>query len=479
MKRINIILAVLLIFSTSCNNWLELEPENEVIKKDFWQTQVDVESVLWSAYSGLQNLHRDIIQMGEARGDGVDLLNNAGLNKIRLGTVTPNDTYASWANWYKVINFCNLVIAESSSVLGRDINYFEEEHNAIIAEAKVLRALAYFYIVRLWKDAPLIVAPYDTDEQAYLKKKDSEETILNFCKNDLEESIPFLKDSYTQEWEIYARITKTAAQTLMADVCLYSEDYESVIKYCDEILNGGLKKLEAGEDWFDLFLDDFSNESIFEIGFDRSLNQWNQLFQIYYNNNNPLFAFAEHWEKRNLYSESDIRGVKATYNESNRFILKYVSILPSKPIYIGASTSDFNFKIYRLAEVYFMKAEAHVMLQQYNEAEELMGIIRERAGLGQSVLVAANIDAWINFLLEEKLREFMGEGKRWFDLLRIGKKNNWERKDLIINTLLEFIPSIDAAKMESVLQNPYAYYLPIHSRDIEFNNLLEQNPYYK
>ncbi|TKG96987.1 RagB/SusD family nutrient uptake outer membrane protein [Puteibacter caeruleilacunae] len=479
MKRIYIILAALMVFTSSCNSWLELEPENEVIKEDFWNTQEDVESVLWSAYSGMQKLHTEMLTMGEAKGDGVDVFNNATLQAVRLGMITADNETASWEDWYQIINFCNLIIAESEGVLDRDINYHMEEHHSLIAEAKTIRAFCYFYIVRLWKEAPLVTEAYDTDDQTFLKKKDTEETILEFCKQDLIDNLEYLKDSHTKEWEIYGRITKVAGQTLLADICLYKEDYQEAITYCDQVLNNRFKALEDGEDWFELFMDEFSNESIFEIAFDKSKDQKNGLYGIFYNNNKPVFTYAEHWSRKKLFADNDIRGEKASYNKANSYILKYVSTLPTKPVYISSSASDFNYKIYRLAEVYFMKAEAHVMLEQYDQAKQLMGVIRERAGLGNAVSVTSNVEQWLDFLLEEKLREFLGEGKRWFDLLRIGKKNNWQRKDLIIRTLMEYVPGADAAKVESMLQNPYAYYLPIHKNELEYNNLLEQNPYYK
>lgn len=481
MKKIILICsAFLVLLLTSCNHWLELEPENEIIKEDFWQTQEDVESVLFSAYAGLRNLHTDLITLGEIRGDGVDLYSgNASLNSIRNGTLTPDNPYASWAKWYQIINFCNAVINESEKVLERDRNYYQEEHDAIVAEAKAMRALSYFYIVRLWKEAPLIVESYDTDDQPFVQEKVTEETILNFCTEDLSSCIDDMKNTYNSEWELYGRLTKLAGLTLLADISLYKEEYSEAIAYCDQVLNSPLKVLENSDDWFDqLFMGEFTNESIFEIAFDRQLNQLNGVFSLYYNWSSPVFSFAEHW-KSGLFTSDDIRGEQATYDEKTLFFLKYVSNLPSKPEFIGSSNSDYNFKVYRLAEVYFMKAEAHVMLDQYEQASQSMGVIRDRAGLGSSVSVASNKESWIEFLLEEKLREFSGEGKRWFDLLRIGKKNNWERKEIIIDNLMEFVKSVDAAKMESMLQNTNAYYLPIHTDEIEYNNLLEQNPYYK
>ncbi len=481
MKKLIFICSAFLIFGfLSCDKWLDLKPEDELIKEDFWRTQEDVESVLYSAYAGFRDLHSELIIAGEIRSDGVDLRGgDAALRSIRNGTLTPENPYTSWAKFYQIISFCNAVIAESEAVLDRDLNYFREEHNSIVAEAKAMRALIYFYIVRIWGEAPLVIESYDTDNQPLVKAKSTEETILNFIKDDLIGSIDHMRTIFNQEWEMYGRLTKLAGLTLLADISLYMEDYSDVIVYTDQILNSPIKILEDTEDWFDqLFMGEFSNESIFEIAFDRRYNQLNRIFWTYYGRGNPIFTFAEHWTGQ-LFSPEDIRGEQATYDRNTGFILKYVSNLPSRPEYINDVSSDYNFKIYRLAEVFFMKAEAHAMLNQYDQAAQLMGVIRDRAGLGPTVSISPDIDSWLDFLAEEKLREFAGEGKRWFDLLRISKKNNWERKDNIIEILLEFISGVDAAKMESMLQNPYAYYYPIHTYEIEYNHLLEQNSYYK
>ena len=82
-------------------------------------------------------------------------------------------------------------------------------------------------------------------------------------------------------------------------------------------------------------------------------------------------------------------------------------------------------------------------------------------------------------IVDEAGRELMFEGKRWFDVLRNAKRNNYAN----INYLMQIVPySITADKVYSVkvkYQNKNSHYLPLPQDDIERNNLLKQNPFYE
>ncbi|MGQ1787434.1 RagB/SusD family nutrient uptake outer membrane protein [Saccharicrinis sp. GN24d3] len=477
MKNLLIFLLLIAFVTSSCDSWLDLQPENEVVKEDFWKTQADVESVLWSAYKGVQDLHSGLIHMGEMRADELKTINSDVL-LARYGLISASNYFADWAEWYKIIGFCNLIIAESQGVVEIDMNYNTEEHEANVAEAKAIRALAYFYVVRWWKDAPLITEPYDTDDQGFMKEKNTDEEILKFICEDLKKAAPKVKELYDEEWELYGRFTQVAAYTLLADICLYMEDYDNVLTYCDKVLSSGKKILEPSENWFELFMDDFSNESILEISFHKKYNQRNSLFELYGKNTSD-YEFAHHYDVFNLYNENDIRG-KLTYNDQTLQLEKYVTTLTADDqVLISQDNSDFNFKLYRLAEVYFMQAEAYIMKSQFDLAKKALGEITNRAGLGRTVDAGDTHDEMLRFLLEEKHREFCGEGKRWFDLLRVAKKENWKRKDVVIDMMLTYVRGVDVARIEVMLQNTYAYYFPIHKDELKLNKLLEQNPYYK
>jgi uncharacterized protein HemY len=124
-----------------------------------------------------------------------------------------------------------------------------------------------------------------------------------------------------------------------------------------------------------------------------------------------------------------------------------------------------------------MKAEAHVQLGEFTQAIELIDMVRERALL-EPVSGISGKNALEDIILEERAKEFCGEGKRWFDLIRMGRRNNYERMDRFIEILSDNKSYEEAEIIRSKYSNPNSWYLPIHQDEIDQNNNLVQNPYY-
>jgi hypothetical protein len=124
-----------------------------------------------------------------------------------------------------------------------------------------------------------------------------------------------------------------------------------------------------------------------------------------------------------------------------------------------------------------MKAEAQIQQGNFENAVELINLVRARAQV-EPVSGISNKNALEDIILEERAKEFCGEGKRWFDLVRIGRRNNYERMDRLIKILSENKTYEEAEIIRSKYSNPDSWYLPIHQDEIDQNNKLVQNPYY-
>ena len=148
-----------------------------------------------------------------------------------------------------------------------------------------------------------------------------------------------------------------------------------------------------------------------------------------------------------------------------------------------------NHIIYRLAQVYLMRAEALCQLGIAQNSQELLAealalveVIRDRAGATETTAleVTGEIDgkALEAHILEEEAREFMYEGKRWFDVIRNAKRNNYTNA----NYLTQIVPySVITDKSFSVqvkYKDPNSWYMPLPESNIKTNSLLEQNPFY-
>ena len=125
-----------------------------------------------------------------------------------------------------------------------------------------------------------------------------------------------------------------------------------------------------------------------------------------------------------------------------------------------------------------MKAEALSQLGRFNEARNIINEIRDRAGVSPISIQDSRI-AYEDAILEERALELAFEGKRWFDLMRMGRRDNFARKDKLVDAIIKNVPSTQKRILGSKLTNPLGWYMPIYKNELERNLNLEQNPYYK
>jgi hypothetical protein len=139
--------------------------------------------------------------------------------------------------------------------------------------------------------------------------------------------------------------------------------------------------------------------------------------------------------------------------------------------------------VYRYADILLMKAEALNNIGGRGvEAIQLVNTIRNRAG----ALAATNTNPdptnkndMTDYILSERAREFSFEGKRWYDVLRNSKRNNYERKDILLNMVARSAPGARQQSAINKYKNPDAHYFPIYFNEILLDPNLVQNPFYK
>ena len=496
----------MLILPPGCSEWLQLEPESELIREEFWQTGDDVQAVVAGVYKELAGTVERLFKWGELRADllvpGTNI--SAEDRRIMDGFIYPENGLNKWDRLYRAINFANTVLKFSPMVVDRDQTFNENESKAFEAEALYLRSLCYFYLVRIFRDVPLVLEASENDAQDYYPTKSSEQEIYQQIIKDLKIAVQGLPTSYGKLVYEKGRATKAAAYALMADVYLYFEDYQACIDACNQVINSGRFGLIDGEDWFMIFFPGNSNESIFEIQFNKDLEQRNLLYQMLapyprdgtYPDGRDEFRVSPYFVKEFEKYPGDRRAGNRTYlaysgggwyRFATTYLLwKYVGTDGTPSTVTGASASgyrignnesDANWMVYRYPDILLMKAEALIQTGGYAEAVNLINQVRTRA-LIEPVADITNRFSLEDIILEERAKEFCGEGKRWFDLIRHARRNNFERMNHFIDIMAKNKSYEEAQIIRSKYSNPNSWYLPIHQDEIDQNNRLVQNPYY-
>ena len=510
MKKLSIVLLVLVVFGLdSCNNWLDLKPESQIVLEDYWQTESQATAVLAGCYRGLTAdpcIERMIV-WGELRSDNLVEGNSTSIDILNvLGTnITPTNAYADWSSFYSVINYCNTFLFYAPSVVNKDQNFTITKLNTMDAEALTIRALCYFYLVRAFQQVPLILNPSISDAQNYLIPKSTERVILDQIIKDLLTAQKYAKTSYGTQAFDKGRITLSAVNALLADVYLWDQQYSNCVDMCNRVMADQTLKLVDGEKVLNsVFYTGNSTESIFELQFDKSIQFNNSVKNLYGYDGNPLggLAYALYLGPKGIlnpfnYQPTTLNESSVDIRQSNSFgtitngngflIYKYTLLKCTEnsdgtvtPVYRSGNTTA-NWIIYRLSDVLLMKAEALTELDRSDDD------LKQSLNLVNTTYLRSNITAdslsfnqygdkvaMESLVLRERQRELLFEGKRWFDLMRVVRRQN----DATV--ILKYIsPKLTGNNMQTQQMSVMnALYMPISQSEIQINTNLVQNPFY-
>lgn len=480
LSKIYIIAGIILLPMLQGCDWLELLPPDGLVVDEYWKTKEDVEATLMGAYQKFAEQDENLFFYGELRGDMLLAANYAPYNQrqIMSSNIFSTNSMCNWSNFYQIINYSNNVVRYAPDVLEVDNTFTEFQMINYQSEAIFLRSLAYFYLVRIFGDVPYLEQPTVDDNVDFYIPKVSGDSILMLVKKDLERIESTVTTDYPTLQEDRGRVTKGAVNALLADIALWLFEYEDVIKYVENVEALDKYYLMTSPKWFEMYNPGNSLESIFEFQFD-GIGQ-----------NNTMYDVCQQWllytaSERAveildpLESKEGVRGKGSISIENTGYkIFKYIgAAADQKSLRSSAEARAGNYIIYRLADLKLMKAEALSQMDRYAEAEQLVNDIRIRARMEPISISDSRID-FEDAIMDERAVEFAFEGKRYFDLMRLGRRNNFERKNDFIEVIIQQAPSTQKLVLASKLSNPLGWYLPIYENELEKNENLVQNPYY-
>ena len=472
-----IITALLMIAAvTSCEDYLTVAPENDLIKEKFWTKREDVYSALGATYNALREASLQSLIFGEVRADLVKFTGGsfADYAKIGASNISPTNGKVNWKAYYSAINLANTLMYYDDEVFAKDQTFTKDMMDAVEAEALFIRALSYFYLVRLWKDVPLVLEASISDTTDLYKPKSPENVVIQQIIADL---LKAKEMAYTTEYKgtayFYGRANKYSITALLADVYLWNEQYQKSYDACEEIINSGLYSLEDNETWFNIYYPGNSaKESIIEIQYNDALD--NQENPLYYELIPVSGSMGCDMNAKNInliLEKEDLRnfmGKGAPWKYRGKDALGLVSRTSTE--------RDGHWIIYRFADILLIKAEAAIELGKFDVANNLIRETLLRAGMPYEEVYDKELLR--QEILDEKGREFMLEGKRWFDLLRAAKRNKFQKKQIIIDMILSGADIKQQAILKTKVYDTLSYYLPIAEHELIYNQNLVQNPYY-
>ena len=274
----------------SCD--VEVLPLNQIIAQNYWTSKKDVESVVFSCYTGLQSgdVVNRMVVWGEVRSDNIkegQQISQASkdLQYLLNGSILETNSFCSYSAFYKLINRCNTVELYAPVIQERDPNYTESDLRQNLAEVKAIRALSYFYLIRTFGDVPFTFVASIDDDQNYDLGATKQELILDTLIMDLEPYAVYAPKRYVAEIENSARISRNAIYALLADMYLWrasnaavdpatrNADYLKCIEYCDKIISAKID--EYKEDRYGNLKPQISRDIYAKYGFPL-LEEWTE-----------------------------------------------------------------------------------------------------------------------------------------------------------------------------------------------------------
>lgn len=484
-----------------CDKMLDIDSTRVVSEEHMWEKMEDTRAALMGIYAVTKSalVDRNAFWLyGEVRSGEYAIPSRQDLRAISNNDLNANDetleTLRNWRRWFAVVNAANVFMERAQEVLAKDDRYTENNLRVDIAQARFLRAFAYFNMTRIWGDVPLITTssegtftPKKREESAKLiawiegeLQKAAVDLPIRYSVNEIEQLGNYYNES-TSRWD-GTLATKLAAYAILAHLAAWDGNYPNVASATAFILDNypraninyvATNSLTSSSGFF---YDKHSSQmfafpSIWahvEANFTGQVEELTlaapvvnkSMPDMYYTKETIMSVFNEAKDER---FSIDTLGNPVNENYFQNFNGRYPIL--SKIKCIQGGNTDPTFRIFssalvfsRLEDIVLLRAEALAVLGERNGAVDMLNIIRENRGL-LTYSESVNGDL-VDAIFRERRRELMSEGHRWYDIVRYQKiKNN------------------DPKFVEMITEG--GIYWPIAEALLRQNNLLEQNNYWK
>jgi hypothetical protein len=476
MKKIIYLPLILGLLIISCSeDFLDLKPISSFTSADFYQTPKDIEQAVSACYNSLQGYYnRAASQLLNVRSDQAFHTNYDDKNIGDFTMVPSTGSFGDiWRNGYKGVNLCNLVLSKQVAV-----EMAETDRNQYVCEAKFIRALYYYHMVRVFGDIPVVRQPVDgTEAMKYLRLPI--DSAYNLIISDLKDAANKLPASYAAVQT--GRATSWSAKGLLASVYATRKQWSLAKTVIEDIIASN--KFDLLPTYASVFklVNENSKECLFSVDYKAGGTGTangipgnsvpatvSQTVDPKYKNTGNTYALTITEAYYNSFSANDVRRnltiatsypLSATVTVQTKFCIKYLD-----PTAQQSDGSSMNNIVQRYAEICLLYAEVLNELgydgSGTGAAWTYLNKTKVRAGLAPAT--AADFPNQASFrkaVFDERNWEFGMEGMRWYDLIRSNTAENaiLAAKGITITTAKDYLFPVPLGEIQvnpNLVQNP-------------------------
>ncbi|WP_319501307.1 RagB/SusD family nutrient uptake outer membrane protein [uncultured Draconibacterium sp.] len=488
-KIVNFLIGGLALLSvTSCvNDFLEVEPVSDLTSETFWKTPKDAESGLNAVYAQMainygSSSNLNFLMWFEGRAADTWHAQYMDVNGVNVNTnnIHSGMSVTSWNGYYSAIGRANYALYYLDKMEGVAV----ENKNHYLAEASFLRAKMYFDMVTIWGDVPLITEPtLDPDLSKMYVSRTSKDEVMTQILTDLDVAITKVNPTVTD----VSKFNIGAAYALQAHVAMWNHDFQTAYSATTELIKLNRYGLQSIDNWTKIFSEGNTSENIWTIKWNYANMGNNQSLDKLGRETSALSLnkeFIEEWE-----TYTDDKRTYLSYDTARTFtwethllencyglgLWKWYG--PESPGRLEGQ-NEHPFIIYRLADIYLLRAEAANQLGKEAEALKYLNLVRNRAGMTD--ITAADYPYSVDktsleeLILWERKVELLGEGHRWNDLVRTGRA-----RDINNEVFQTYYTTWGLTSATPFSGSDCELLFPINADDmIESKGHLEQSPCY-
>ena len=421
-KLVLTLISLSALLGTSCEKeTLDQKPQASLDASTAIKDASSVTAATLGIYSGFQSGNYWGLRYFAFSDMYADNINHVGtfpsFSAIWNVAILPDNTEVSamWNSMYSTINRANTVIAAVPGIADQSV-----VKDNVLAEARILRANVYFDLIRYWGGSktgfnqaggvgvPLILTPTLVEADAKPKARATEAVVMGQVITDLDFAIGVSTFGNTN---VAGRVGKDYAKALRARVALYMGDYATAQNYATELIGSSRYTLTAGADYKNIWALKNTKESLWEIQYEPT-NSNSIAFFYYTTATGGRNEISTSSALNTAHEAGDLRqAINATTTGGAATNLKTLK-------FTRVATGDDNVVMFRLSELYLIRAEARAQL-----GTDLVGaladvnVVRTRAGLAANT-TATTTATLMTAILKERRIEFAHEGHRFFDLKR-------------------------------------------------------------